>query len=553
MRTIHLCLFVTVLSPAVMGQPLLQHLVDFLGGIKYVPPPSSEAKVHKGEPIFNKEKEEERPKRGSAVAFEAGIEPASSNQVVRDWEQVGEWEYRAGEEDVTQVEATAWCQGQGGKLAQVGEEARKVVARLTSFHHWVQRPEGPSAPVRFSATPRQEDCWILEAGTDRAVARDCDVARQGSFGVRALCQRRRDQECTAPFFLDTAISSEVPWLGRIADVASSAVCHQHCLDTATCLYWSLHLATCFLYSVDGAVEKRQGAVAGGIARGCSVSVQQVEWPKVEHCSCVTPSQASHATSSSGYIDPRALPSTAPEVHHLGRLAARGRPCPWGQDLVCTDDKEKVEVEELPAIIEAKNPPRRSLNITACLVNDVRLKSGGHMRGGVEIVSGPEKCHALCLERRGCRFWTWRGDSSKKCFLRSEQGEVVRRAGAVAGSTLSHLGCDHVLEEQVEAREEQVVEECRCEREEEEDSRDLVGSGLIDPRHLGRIVNRDCAKGWRRVCRGRQDLQETFLFQTGPGYSAVGPRAQEAVEIDPRTLPKRQLDVEESKIAFPEEE
>jgi len=71
-----------------MGQPLLQHLVDFLGGIKYVPPPSSEAKVHKGEPIFNKEKEEERPKRGSAVAFEAGIEPASSKQVVRDWEQV---------------------------------------------------------------------------------------------------------------------------------------------------------------------------------------------------------------------------------------------------------------------------------------------------------------------------------------------------------------------------------------------------------------------------------------------------------------------------------
>ena len=206
MRTIQLCLFVTVLSPAVMGQPLLQHLVDFLGGIKYVPPPSSEAKVHKGEPIFNKEKEEERPKRGSAVAFEAGIEPASSNQVVRDWEQVGEWEYRAGEEDVTQVEATAWCQGQGGKLAQVGEEARKVVARLPSFHHWVQRPEGPSAPIRFSATSRQEDCWILEAGTDRAVARDCDVARQGSFGVRALCQRRRDQECTAPFFLDTAIS-----------------------------------------------------------------------------------------------------------------------------------------------------------------------------------------------------------------------------------------------------------------------------------------------------------------------------------------------------------
>ena len=122
-----------------------------------------------------------------------------------------------------------------------------------------------------------------------------------------------------------------------------------------------------------------------------------------------------------------------------------------------------------------------------------------------------------------------------------------------------------MEEQVEAREE-AREECRCEREEEEeDNRDLVGTGLIDPRHLGRIVNRErgCAKGWKRVCgrEGRQDdQQQAFLFQGGlqgaPDYSGIGPRAQqqqEGVEIDPRTLPKRQLENEDSKVAFPEEE
>merc|ERR1711874_473905 len=106
-------------------------------------------------------------------------------------------------------------------------------------------------------------------------------------------------------------------------------------------------------------------------------------------------------------------------------------------------------------IEAKNPQRPSLNITSCLVNDLRLMTGGHMRGGVEVVSSPERCHALCLQRRGCSFWTWRGDSSKKCFLRREQGEVVRRAGAVAGSTLPQFGCKHILEEQVEGLEESV--------------------------------------------------------------------------------------------------
>ena len=553
MKSLQLCFVMVVFTPAVLGQPIFQQIVDFLGGIKYVPPPASQSKVEE------EKQEEERPKRGSAVAFEAGIELADSNKVVRGWEQVGNWEFRAGEEDVTQEEAAVWCQGQGGSLAQVGGEARKVTAKLSSssFHHWVQRPQGASAPVRFSATPRQEDCWLLEAGTDRAVARDCTVARQGSFGVRALCQRKVDQKCAAPFFLDTAITAEVPWLGRIADVATGGICHQNCLDTATCLYWSLNQATCFLYSIDGTVEKKKGAVAGGIARGCSISLQQVEWPKVEYCTCAT---RSHLTSSSGYLDPRSLASEAPEeVPQLGRLVTRGRPCPWGQDLVCTDDKEKVETD-LPAIIEAKNPQGPRLNITSCLVNDMRLMTGGHMRGGVEVVSSPEKCHALCLQRRGCSFWTWRGDSSKKCFLRREQGQVVRRAGAVAGSTLLQFGCKHILEEQVESREE-VAEECRCEREEEEeDSRDLVATGLIDPRHLGRIVNRGCANGWRRVCgrQGRQEEQQAFLFEGGlqgaPDYSGIGPRAQqEGVEIDPRTLPKRQLEDEDSKVAFPEEE
>ena len=101
-----------VFTPAVLGQPIFQQIVDFLGGIKYVPPPASQPKVEQ-----EKKEEEERPKRGSAVAFEAGIELADSNRVASGWEQVGNWEFRAGEEAVTQEEAAVWCQGQGGSLA----------------------------------------------------------------------------------------------------------------------------------------------------------------------------------------------------------------------------------------------------------------------------------------------------------------------------------------------------------------------------------------------------------------------------------------------------
>ena len=67
MKSLQFCFVMVVFAPAVLGQPIFQHIVDFLGGIKYVPPPASQAKVEQ-------EEVEERPKRGSAVAFEAGIE-----------------------------------------------------------------------------------------------------------------------------------------------------------------------------------------------------------------------------------------------------------------------------------------------------------------------------------------------------------------------------------------------------------------------------------------------------------------------------------------------
>ena len=537
-----LAMVVAAVVPLAQAAPFLQHITDFLSGIRYVPPQGA--------------LEEERADTGRPVRFGEGVGEGG-------WVRRGELEYRAGEEEVAQEGAVAWCRAAGGELAVAGEGAEHV-ADLRPSHYWVRRPEDAPAPLLFSATPRREDCWLLLAGERRLAARSCAATRQGATGIRALCQRSAGQEegeeeeggagrCT---LLHVAINSSVPWLGRVEGVASPASCHQHCLSTSSCTYWSLASSLCLLYSTDGAVERREGAVAGTTlaARGCAAPLK--EETQVEYCSCVS---ASHATSASGYLDPRSLAASPPPAA-LGRLVGRSA-CAPGRQLRCTDR------QELPAIIDTKGPRQHQLNLTACLVHDVRLKSGGHLRGGgVEVVPDAAACHAACLARSSCSFWTWRGDSSRKCFLRSDQGEVVRRPGAAAGTTLATRGCHHALAEEVrEGREE--VEQCWCEveGEVEEEERDLVGSGLIDPRSLGRIVNRGCREGSRRVCRGAGERGEREqggrgpqLFQGslgGEGYPGVGPRslpsdpllAPEVLEA--REVPRRHAE-QGDRVAFP---
>ena len=290
-----------------------------------------------------------------------------------------------------------------------------------------------------------------------------------------------------------AISSSAPWLARLQDSPSPSSCHLSCLNTPLCLYWSRSSTTCLLYQGDHPVESRQGAVSGTVAssRGCGQGLQEQEQTRVERCSCVS---SSHPTSASGYLDPRSL---GQEETQLGRLVQLGKPCPWGQDLQCRVEGLEEAAEEVPAVLEAKQPQSVDsvLSISSCLVNDVRLDTGGHMRGGVSVVPTAEDCHSLCLATEGCSYWVWRGDSTSKCFLRREQGAVTRRAGAVSGSSLARLGCNRELGER-EGREEK---ECSCREQRQEEEVDYVGAGLIDPRYLGRIVNRpqcDCSRQGR---------------------------------------------------------
>ena len=248
---------------------------------------------------------------------------------------------------------------------------------------------------------------------------------------------------------------------------------------------------------------------------------------VEHCTCKTESSLDLVSFS----DPRSVA--------VGRAPASVPTCPPGQKLSCT----------------AVRPAPRS-NITACLVHDVRLAVGGLLGkvGGVE--SGPA-CHALCLARPGCRYWTWRGDTrARKCFLLPRENRLVRRAMAAAGTVEPSLGCGAQLTETVQSREEEMEKQgdCWCEPQ------DLVGSGLIDPRSLplGRIVSwgaEQCEAGWSRVCSPAPSRQ-----QTGPNLfnSGLQPDKQEfeydyggsglVGEWHIGGLPKREVDT--VTVAFP---
>merc|ERR1719430_193646 len=438
-------------------------------------------------------------------------------------------------------DAKSWCQQFGADLAEMGDDVVKVASSRKS-HFWLNKSENSPDPILFSAKPKSEFCWMILAGEARAVARDCSGSWQGSFGIHAMCRKKvqsfvETDHCTV---IHAKLSPSHPWLGRVERVGSVSDCHQNCLITESCQYWSLNSSVCLLYQTDGKVEKESGSVVGSVseALGCKAPLHIKEQSRVEYCSCKS---SSHSTSVSGYLGPKALPPSKDQ--HLGRLIGRRNLCPWGEDLVCTDDIQQEIDDNLPIIIEAKNPsfPSGRLNISTCLVYDMRLSVGGHMEGGGVSLPSAQACHNLCHARKGCNYWTWRGDSTKKCFLRRDEGRVVRRAGAAAGSTLGEFGCDkELMEEMVESRE--VIEECWCRKEENEEL-DLVSPGYIHPRSLGRIVNRECKSGWTWTCEEvKRDQGGAKLFTGGVGGSAY-------TSSSARNLPKRQLGEDESKVSF----
>ena len=328
------------------------------------------------------------------------------------------------------------------------------------------------------------------------------------------------------------------WLSRHSNVSSPAQCHQDCLLTKHCRYWTWRHDSwlCYLKSNDGPVVKDVLSVSGTTApnQGCRRSIfsspeETISETKVEYCHCVS---VSHDLVS-GYIDPRALPSSqvgdSADPSKLGRLI-RHNACPPGQQLTCSPTDNDLSVS-------------RVSNITECLVYDVRMTVGGHV-GVIAHVSDVTTCHSYCLAKPECHYWTWRGETAdRKCFLLPRETRVVRRQGSASGTVSRDLGCARPLvTREPEYREDTGVggvAQCDCVLDSDQD---LVGSGLIDPRHLpsspsvsGRIVNSSkCPAGYTPVCYEPKTVYEDDIAALGLPYGA-------ADTGEARNVPRRQIE------------
>ena len=162
--------------------------------------------------------------------------------------------------------------------------------------------------------------------------------------------------------------------------------------------------------------------------------------------------------------------------------------------------------------------------------------GGHV-GVIAHVPDVNTCHNYCLAKSDCHYWTWRGETrDKKCFLLPRETRVVRRQGSASGSVSRDLNCARPLplvSIGPEYREEAGVTQCDCVLDPDQD---LVGSGLIDPRHLpssspvsGRIVNthtNKCPAGYKPVCFEPKSVEDNLgLPQLPYGEARNVPRRQ----------------------------
>jgi len=569
------------------SQPFLKGITDFISGFKYVPPQTGIfASSPTTKPFEDKKRVDDQSITKIVFSTDGWLQPAGSHYL-----------YKLGENAMTFSEAKYWCTAEGGHIAEIHDEREMEVVqgllkRDSSANFWI----GLKSPrTKWLITKKTVAYSNWEHGEPKNQLNErCTVLRsQGDFGwaawncgtknyhhtpFKALCQKdhtssstesilksqassefRNNDQCTVKSF---SLRGE-DWLGRIDAVTSSDDCHQQCLETESCNFWTWRKdsSICYLRETDGLVTKDELSVSGttSAARGCHHSLG-FRQPRVEYCSCVS---VSHQITD-GYIDPRALPveeegSGANDSQTpLGRLLISSA-CPSGQVLTCTDEVDPEhnygnEVE----VIEAKSPKS---NITDCLVNDVRLSVGG-LISKVINVQNAATCHAHCLATEGCAYWTWRGDTQeKKCFLKPNEGRTIRRHGAASGTVLRSLGCDkkiiHYLPEVPESREEP---DCYCEKEYTED---LVSEGLINPRtlpledreykssaqSLGRIVTsgikkKACREGYKKVCKFQQ-TNGPKLFNSGL------PKFQGIVRERALSNQKQTKEVDASSISFPE--
>jgi hypothetical protein len=402
--------------------------------------------------------------------------PDSSSNEGSSWIGGSNVDYLVGERDMNRYDAAAWCAAQGGRLAELPSvESQRVVTSILLLkaagginhynNYWLglQRPflnwdhsAGRTAAYSDWAGDylgqQNNDCAFLNGQFLHWEAGDC--GKRG--GYRALCERDRPgsavktpreekeevgdslasgEHCTVPgvrIVLDN-------WLTRLERINSTAECHAACLGATRCNFWTWNRVSrrCYMKEADGPVVKDETSESGTTLRtkGCQQELKTTEnnskrGSRIEYCSCA-------ASTDLSYLNPRSLPADGgAESEQLGRLI-RYTACPFGQELVCTDDDTKKPA----AAVEAKAPPVS--NITDCIVYDMKLSGdeGDAVLGRLRQVADAETCAAACLSATGCTYWTWRGDlPARTCLLLAAETAAQRRPGTASGTVRKELGC-----------------------------------------------------------------------------------------------------------------
>ena len=469
--------------------------------------------------------------------------------------------YLVSEESMSWQAAYRFCQSQGGFLAELrtaeqhlalgdllGDEKLNMnklwIGLQKPYSRWVSSGDLVTwSNWRFQQqSDKDGQCAALKVKNFRWVSKDCT----NNHGFRALCQKVSQvqefqvQQFNAESGINHCIVKGVQldisnWLDKIENVDSSAECHNICLKTVSCNFWTWDSSWkhCFLQQSDNKVVRDEYSESGTVlaSRGCNQEIESEaeRQPRVETCSC------EKMIYTPGSFDPRSLPFNEDDEKpdHLGRLIQHSA-CRPGHTLVCTDDDEIIEAKEI------NNRP----NITDCIVYDVRLSAEDAMLTLYDV-SNAETCHAFCLATEQCAYWTWRGDfPDKACFLLKAETAMKRRVGSAAGTVLEKYGCRLNVIAEVADREPKAIEDdydyvdengCSCEI-----AKDALLDGTLDPNYFagsGRIVNEpreprkvsECPYGYSTVCKS-----PTYLPEENPGkvqYSATPTKKKEPREID----------------------
>ena len=102
-----------------------------------------------------------------------------------------------------------------------------------------------------------------------------------------------------------------------------------------------------------------------------------------------------------------------------------------------DDVTSNTTDQQPTVsAQYKSPDQEATD--RCVVKGVSL-TGEDWISRHSNVSSAAHCHQDCLLTKHCRYWTWRQDS-KLCYLKPNDGPVVKDVLSVSGTTSPGHGC-----------------------------------------------------------------------------------------------------------------